>query len=59
MTKIIKLSRPPALRAAGSERKSLRAEDGTEPVATVDTTVTEGGTGVIAGYPRTVKTVLL
>ena len=59
MTKIIKLSRPPALRAAGSERKSLRAKDGTESVAIVDTIATEEGTGVIAGYPRTAVAVLL
>ena len=59
MTKIIKLSRPPALRAAGSERKSLRAKDGMESVATADTIESEVGTGVTAGYPRTVTNELL
>ena len=59
MTKIIKLSRPPALRAAGSERKSLRAEDGTESAAIVDTPVMEVGTGATAGYPHTALKVLL
>ena len=59
MTKIIKLSRPPALRAAGSERKSLRAKDGTESAATADTIVKEVGTGDTAGYPRNAEIVLL
>ena len=59
MTKITKSSRPPALRAAGSERKSLRAKDGTESVAIVDNSANEVGTGVIAGYPRIEVTVLL
>ena len=39
--------------------KSLRAKDGTESVAIVDTIATEEGTGVIAGYPRTAVAVLL
>jgi hypothetical protein len=39
--------------------ESLRAEDGTEPVAIVDIIIIDVGTGVIAGYPRIVVVVRL